>query len=400
MWDLSGGAAYAPNTNGYNQAPVYSGGSSFPMPEPAPTPVPFMPIGAPGTPLGSPIYSPAPAWAYANPPFYAERSAAADYAKQYQSSPNSHSHQTSHTSHRHRPHSSKSHRHRPPSTPGEASHHPHTSHATGGHADSYFQYSKCTGRRKALCIGINYRGQPFELYGCVNDANNVRRFLTRYYHYKDEDIVLLTDDSTNPRALPTKANIIDAMKWLVCDAQPNDSLFFHYSGHGGQVKDIDGDEVDGYDEVIFPLDYKNAGYILDDLMNSTMVSPLPAGCRLTALFDSCHSGSMLDLPYLYHTDGRVKGGQVSPSHVKRKGSHADVISWGGCMDSQTSADTFESGAAAGAMSYAFMTVLKHNPNQSYQEFLRSLRAILKKKYSQKPQLSSSHRIDSNLQFIM
>lgn len=91
-----------------------------------------------------------------------------------------------------------------------------------------------------------------------------------YYHYKDEDIVLLTDDSTNPRALPTKANIIDAMKWLVCDAQPNDSLFFHCrstfhierfmqadrhwllrsadSGHGGQVKDIDGDEVDGYDE--------------------------------------------------------------------------------------------------------------------------------------------------------
>jgi hypothetical protein len=36
-------------------------------------------------------------------------------------------------------------------------------------------------------------------------------------------------------------------------------------------------------------------------MHEIMVRPLPAGCRLTALFDSscCHSGSALDLPYEY-----------------------------------------------------------------------------------------------------
>lgn len=55
------------------------------------------------------------------------------------------------------------------------------------------------------------------------------------------------------------------MQWLVRDAKPNDSLFFHctlifrlyvdhltylylVSGHGGQTKDLDGDEADGYDE--------------------------------------------------------------------------------------------------------------------------------------------------------
>jgi hypothetical protein len=38
------------------------------------------------------------------------------------------------------------------------------------------------------------------------------------------------------------------MKWLVKDAKMNDSLAFHYSGHGGQVVDKDGDEDDGYDE--------------------------------------------------------------------------------------------------------------------------------------------------------
>ena len=61
-------------------------------------------------------------------------------------------------------------------------------------------------------------------------------------------MVILTDDQQDPRSVPTKENIIRAMQWLVSEAQPNDSLFFHYSGHGGQTKDLDGDEADGYDE--------------------------------------------------------------------------------------------------------------------------------------------------------
>ena len=47
-----------------------------------------------------------------------------------------------------------------------------------------------------------------------------------YYGYKSGDIVLLTDDGQTDREQPTRQNIIDAMYWLVKDAQPNDSLFF------------------------------------------------------------------------------------------------------------------------------------------------------------------------------
>lgn len=36
------------------------------------------------------------------------------------------------------------------------------------------------------------------------------------------------------------------------------------SGHGGQTQDLDGDEDDGYDEVIYPVDFKTAGHITDD----------------------------------------------------------------------------------------------------------------------------------------
>ncbi|KAL1697145.1 caspase domain-containing protein [Schizophyllum commune] len=304
----------------------------------------------------------------------------------------------------------------------------------------YFQYSQCTGKKKALCIGINYVGQKGELKGCINDARNIQRFLCANYGYKQDDIVMLTDDASNPRQIPTRDNIIAAMQWLVRGAQPNDSLFFHYSGHGGSTKDLDGDEADGYDEVIYPIDYENAGHLVDDLMHDIMVKPLPAGCRLTAIFDSCHSGSALDLPYVYSTEGKVKepnlaaeagqgvlsavtsyakgdmsgvfksavglfktasGNTQKAQEVARqtKTSPADVISWSGCKDSQTSADAYEAGQATGAMSYAFMTALSQNKQQTYQQLLVEIRGILKAKYSQKPQLSASHPIDTSIMFI-
>ncbi|KAI0055439.1 hypothetical protein BV25DRAFT_175640 [Artomyces pyxidatus] len=263
-----------------------------------------------------------------------------------------------------------------------------------------FRYSRCTGRKKAVCVGINYTGSSNALAGCQNDAKSVYHFLIDHQKYPPNQVMFLTDSARDPRARPTRDVLLNAMRWLVRDACPDDSLVFHYSGHGGQTRDLDGDETDGYDEVIFPLDYKTAGVITDDEMHDIMVTPLPPGCRLTALFDSCHSGSVLDLPYDYHSNGRLKGSAVSRRFKKDKSTPADVISWTGCKDSQTSADTTQNGVAVGAMSYAFIKVLKRNPNISYQDLLRGVREILNKKYSQRPQLSSSHKIDTNLRFIM
>ncbi len=96
-----------------------------------------------------------------------------------------------------------------------------------------FQYSSCTGKRKALLIGINYFGQRGQLRGCINDVKNMSTYLNGNFGYAREDMVILTDDQQNPMSQPTKANILRAMHWLVKDAKPNDSLFFHYSGRLG-----------------------------------------------------------------------------------------------------------------------------------------------------------------------
>ncbi|OAX31695.1 hypothetical protein K503DRAFT_811085 [Rhizopogon vinicolor AM-OR11-026] len=264
----------------------------------------------------------------------------------------------------------------------------------------HFQYSKCTGHKKALCIGINYKGQRRELRGCINDVDNVKQFLKSGWGYREGDIVTLIDDTNNPRQMPTRRNILDAMRWLVKDAHPHDALFFHYSGHGGQIPDKNGDETDGLDEVIYPVDYKKAGIIVDDDMHRIMVKSLPTGCRLTVSLYSCHSGTALDLPYIYHSNGRLKGTHITAQARAQKATGADVISFAGCRDDQTSADTTQGGMAVGAMSYAFVRSLTTKPVQSYQELLRSVRDILKQNYQQKPQLSSSHPIDTSLRFIL
>ena len=48
-----------------------------------------------------------------------------------------------------------------------------------------------------------------------------------HFNYKSEDIVLLTDDATDSRLIPTKQNMLNAMHWLVHNAHPDDALFFH-----------------------------------------------------------------------------------------------------------------------------------------------------------------------------
>ena len=304
-----------------------------------------------------------------------------------------------------------------------------------------FQYSNCQGRKKALLVGINYFGTSNELRGCINDVKNMSQFLNQHWGYQWDDMVILTDDQNQNARIPTKENIFRAMQWLVKDAQPNDSLVFHYSGHGGVTEDLDGDEESGFDDVIYPLDFQTNGHIVDDDMHAIMVRPLPPGCRLTALYDSCHSGTALDLPYVYLTKGIVKepnllkdagsgalsaflsyeqgniGGAISSlsgvfkkvtraglsdrqQTIQMKASPADCISISGCKDDQTSADALENGRATGAMSWAFISVLSQNHNQLFLSLLNNMRTLLSQKYSQKPQLSSSHPQDMNIQFIM
>ena len=103
--------------------------------------------------------------------------------------------------------------------------------------------------RKALLVGINdYKGVS-DLRGCVNDILDMHFSLRSLFNFQTREIRVLTDSRA------TKANIIHRLKWLVDGAKPGDFLVFHFSGHGSQIRDRDGDElVDHLDELICPYD--------------------------------------------------------------------------------------------------------------------------------------------------
>jgi hypothetical protein len=247
-------------------------------------------------------------------------------------------------------------------------------------------------------IGINYFGNPSaQLNGCIHDAEFLKYLLISKYGILEQNIVVLTDKEANRSRRPTRSNIIDEMKRLVQGARPGDSLFFSYSGHGGQVEDLDGDEEDGFDETILPEDYKTAGPIIDDDLHDILAKPLPLGAKLTCVMDCCHSGTGLDLPYTYDA-GRVV---VEKRQLQNKMTVADVILFSGCQDNQTAADSKVSGVASGVLSYALCKSIEAHSGLTYSTLLDAMHRYAKEKgYTQVIQLSSGKPFDINQSFFI
>eukprot|EP00977_Amphora_coffeiformis_P009621 scaffold2215_cov162-Amphora_coffeaeformis.AAC.19 len=142
------------------------------------------------------------------------------------------------------------------------------------------------GTRRAVMIGINYVGHdPGELSGCHNDVFNMAEYIKDCHGFTDDDIVYLLDDGEHTP--PTAANIIEAFQTLASQAQPGDACFLHYSGHGCSIPDQDGDEDDGKDEALCPVDYAENGILRDDHVLQMLVAPMPRGVTLTCIMDCC-----------------------------------------------------------------------------------------------------------------
>jgi len=122
--------------------------------------------------------------------------------------------------------------------------------------------------------------------------------------FEEDNITLLLDDGNH--TAPTKENILAAYKQIIAETQSGDAIFLHYSGHGTKLRDDDntGEEADGYDEALVPLDFnEGAGMIRDDDLYEILVKPLAHGAHMVSLMDCCHSGTVLDLPYIFKADG-------------------------------------------------------------------------------------------------
>ncbi|KAG6425059.1 hypothetical protein SASPL_115483 [Salvia splendens] len=269
--------------------------------------------------------------------------------------------------------------------------------------------SHAYGRKRAVLCGITYKGHRQSLQGSVNDVMSMKKLLLQRFRFPLSSTLVLTEEEEDYRRAPTKTNIRNALRWLVEGTRAGDSLVFQYSGHGSQVRDRDGDEVDGYDEALLPVDYETEGRILDDELNATIVRPLPRGATLHAIIDTCFSGTFLDLPnvcrinrqaYYKWEDHRL------PNATYKGTSGGFALSISACDDHQSSGDTTAfTGNATGALTYSFVQTLELEKKLSYGNLLLALQNRIgaaqqalglntnDSKSTQEPQLSSSHKFD-------
>ena len=246
-------------------------------------------------------------------------------------------------------------------------------------------------KKYAVVIGINYYNTSSELSGCINDANNLKTFLTQKAQYLPENILTLVDNGTTIR--PTKQNIINSFNTLISKANEGfTELWISYSGHGAFVTDTNNDESDRQDEVICPVDYTTAGMITDDFIYTNLVAKLPATVTLFALMDSCYSGSVLDLPFIYNLSFTTNNNHTN--HV------ASVISISGCRDDQLSSDAYLNNTYQGAMTWSFLKAINDaNYNIKTVDLVKNMRTLLVGKFTQVPLLAVSSSNEYERQFM-
>jgi metacaspase-1 len=248
------------------------------------------------------------------------------------------------------------------------------------------------GLKRVLLVGINYINTNYELAGCINDVVNMESQLRSFFP-KCSAYKMLTD---NTPVKPTKQNIFAAIDWLVSNLRPGENVFFQYSGHGGQVRDKNGDEVSGFDSCIYPINNGKIEVITDDEIRTRLASKIPAGCKCFIVIDACHSGTAVDLRYKWETPsfGKI----IMSEDKKYSKTFGTVIFLSGCRDSQTAADTAdENWRPCGALSWALVETWKsYGSSIKLKYLLWDIREFLKTKgYSQIPELTSGSYIDMN-----
>jgi metacaspase-1 len=263
--------------------------------------------------------------------------------------------------------------------------------------------------KKALLIGINqYRMPGADLRGCVNDVLNMKATLTELYGFSSRNIAQLID------ARATQKYIEAGVKALIAGAHAGDVLLLHYSGHGANVPDDNGDEADGRDEILCPTDLDWYKPLRDDWLRKVF-DGLKPGVSLTVIMDCCHSGTntravappdapviprFLPCPLdLIATEsgrtlrGRRKAGLHKSSLSARRKKDVVVANIPellitGCRDTQTSADAHIGGSYNGALTYHLASVLRNSGGAiSYRDVhTLTTKGLARARFDQVPQL--------------
>lgn len=153
--------------------------------------------------------------------------------------------------------------------------------------------------KRALLIGISDYGNTDEdpnKWANISGANDVF-LLTPLFNEQGFNVTSLVD------AQATHAGITKALKKLVKNSKKGDVVYIHFSMHGQPYEDLNGDEEDGWDEALIPVDaqmnysegiYDGKNHLLDDELEiyfNEIRNKIGTNGQLYVILDACHSGT-------------------------------------------------------------------------------------------------------------
>lgn len=218
----------------------------------------------------------------------------------------------------------------------------------------------------SLHIGLNsvdpghYSGWSGDLNACEADARDMLALA------KAQGFV----GSTLLTRSATRARFVAEVQKAAAQLASGDFFFLSYSGHGGQVPDLNADEGDKLDETWCLFD----GQFIDDEVELALAQ-FAAGVRICVLADSCHSGTstkeivaakyyaLAENPHKYrnmpgaicfrvYMENKDFYDAIAAETELKLGSAvlgASVILISGCQDSQLSGDGIFNGVFTGAL---------------------------------------------------
>lgn len=230
----------------------------------------------------------------------------------------------------------------------------------------------------------------------VNDVPLIKDAL-KLQGFNEEDILVLINEQA------TKQGITEAFRALRAKAQPGDVVVIHFSSHGQQITDDNGDEVDGLDEALIPYDawfnyngkYKGENHLRDDEMGAFVTNFrnfLGKNGQLLMILDSCHSGTAT-------RGSKVRGSSevftIPDSGATASGenqSASDMFELGGKLADGAAPFVLISGASAeefnyeykgfGSLSYAFLSAISDIDNTQPKLTYRQLFSKIKSKMNE------------------
>lgn len=252
-------------------------------------------------------------------------------------------------------------------------------------------------RKRAFLVGISHydtalTGYQWNNINGVEDINLLRPLL------KEQGFIstALLDDQA------TYGNITNQLKEFIDITKKGDIVYLHFSTHGQPVEDLNGDEDDGWDEAIVPIDayklykkgvYEGQKHLIDDQLNK-FIKRLrekmgPKGF-LYVVIDACHAGTSSRA-----NDESVRGTKVGFSYNNKvfkpstnKKSHykiesstklADIICIEACKPDQVNSEIKIGDKRYGPLSYNIAQALSgYTLTTDADEFLKRIKTSMQK----------------------